>query len=146
MSHLPQGLFASARGPSLELITKPGKITRPRKKGAAGELSYRKQSLSKKATADCPTWKVTAEYLHSHPDPDRRPPLGIKPDELDHRLLEMAQLRGVVVCVPLEKLPPQPQKIQKHRVNVISRGFLANPPFPFGLCHPPWACWSSRRG
>lgn len=55
-------------------------------------------------TASCPTWKVTAQYLHPHPDPCWRPPLWIQPDILGHYFVKMAQLRGVVVCVSLENL------------------------------------------
>ena len=52
----------------------------------------------------CPTWKVTAQYLHPHADPCWRPPLWIQPDVVGHHLVKMAQLRGVVVCVSLENL------------------------------------------
>lgn len=50
------------------------------------------------------TWGVTAQNLHPHPDPSRRPPLGIQPDVLGLDLLKATELRGVVVCVPLENL------------------------------------------
>ena len=56
------------------------------------------------AAAECPTWKVTTQYLHSHPDPCWRPPLWIQSDVLGHNLVKMTQLWGVVVCVPLKNL------------------------------------------
>ena len=34
------------------------------------------------------TWHVTAQYFYSHPDPGRRPPLWIDPDELGQGLLK----------------------------------------------------------
>lgn len=66
-------------------------------------------------TASCPTWKVTAQYLHPHPDPCWRPPLWIQPDILGHYLVKMAQLRGVVVCVSLENLVG----MRKNNENII---------------------------
>lgn len=51
-----------------------------------------------------PTWKVTSQDLHSHPNSSRRPPLRVQPDVLRHRFVKVPELRGVVVRVPLEDL------------------------------------------
>lgn len=65
---------------------------------------YIKWSCVKQTTAERPTWKVTAQNLHSHPNACRRPPLWIESDILGHCLLEMPELWGVIVCVPLKDL------------------------------------------
>lgn len=54
--------------------------------------------------ARVPTWQVTAQHLHPHANPGRRPPLRKDPDVLRHDLIKPPHLWRVVVAVSFENL------------------------------------------
>lgn len=51
-----------------------------------------------------PTWQVTAQHLHPHANPSRRPPLRKDSDVLCHDLVKPPHLWRVIVAVSFENL------------------------------------------
>lgn len=61
-------------------------------------------TLDVQTGACVPTWQVTAQHLHPHANPGRRPPLRKDPDVLRHDLVKPPHLRRVIVAVSFENL------------------------------------------
>lgn len=61
-------------------------------------------TLAVQMAACVPTWQVTAQHLHPHANPGRRPPLRKHSDVLRHDLIKPAHLWRVIVAVSFENL------------------------------------------